>query len=259
MQVRPSKSGLAVCAGLALLGLMVWGGFEATRQSMDHSPATGVTPGISGRPVSIIACDVNLDHTVVDRLVAELAREKPDFVLLQRVDQADLNRLCAAMGIGPGGFGGRDATERSVFDISVNAEPSDGTWGNAILSTGPLYEARAIPNEGGGSIGVWAVSAMDARRFRVASVDLVDSTGPDVGRSQELEVDHFREAWRAAGDEPMILGMRKANRNPIENGRKSGEQIVSDEMFEISTPWNMTGSVKEIAGAGSCFGVEVGP
>ena len=226
---------------------------------MDTSAATGIMPGISTHPVNVMACDVNLDHGVVDRLVKELAASRaaaagPDFLLLQRVDQTDVGRLSAAMGIEAD-----KSSDRSVFDISVNAEPTDGSWGNAILSAGPMYEGRAIPNEGGGGIGVWAVSVMDGRRFRIASVDLIEGTGDQAGRSQDLEVEHFREAWQAAGDEPMILAMRYAGKSPIEDARKSGGSSVMDERVEVSMPWKLGGNVKTLDGAGSCFGVEVGP
>ncbi len=241
MPMRPSKSGLVVCGALLAMGIMVWAGFEAARRAIDTSPANGISPGIPGHAVSVIACDINRDKTVVDQLVSELAADRsaahtPDFVLLQRVDQTDMNRLAAAMGIATGKSNGGDTI---LFDISINAEATDGAWGNAILSKVPLYEGRAIPNEGGGSIGVWAACVMDAKRFRIASVDLVEGSGDEVNRSRDLEIDHFRQAWKAAGDEPMILGMVAGEKSPIDSSRQSGDERLEPERLEISTPWEM--------------------
>ena len=60
-------------------------------------------------------------------------------------------------------------------------------WGNAVLSRYPLYDARSIPNPGGGSFGVWAWSIIDGKKFMIGCVHLMRDVECEPGAPQRVK------------------------------------------------------------------------
>jgi endonuclease/exonuclease/phosphatase family metal-dependent hydrolase len=141
------------------------------------------------RQVRIVSFNIQHCRRGTRVVIDELAKFKPDFVLLQEVEKSDLTILADS-------FGGAPA----IYHASENLGGRRASWGNAILSLHPLYDAGTIPDTGSGSFGVWATAVVDNKKFKIASVHLA------AGESGDKELSGLMENWRSAGSPPIIVG-----------------------------------------------------
>jgi endonuclease/exonuclease/phosphatase family metal-dependent hydrolase len=134
-------------------------------------------------------------------VIDEIQKLDPDFVLLQEVERRDVTQMSQALGRFP-----------AIYHASENLAGGRASWGNAILSRHPLYDAGSIPNPGGGSFGVWATALIDGRKFVVANVHLSATWNANPAHLIESSNNRWNElsnlvhAWQNAGSPPIVVG-----------------------------------------------------
>ena len=195
---------LFVVAAVALLiGATLWR-FTAGRLAYAPAPASAVL-GVPDRPLRVVSYNILHNHRGVDGIIREIERLRPDFVLLQEVESRDVDEMARRLGMST-------AHEGRVYYASQNLGGRRASWGNSILSKHPLYEAQSIPNPGGGSFGVWAVSVVEDRKFHVACVHL-SATWKASPTHMQQQADHRHKeltnlvrAWDAMKRPPIVVG-----------------------------------------------------
>jgi endonuclease/exonuclease/phosphatase family metal-dependent hydrolase len=161
--------------------------------------------GVPDRPVRFVSYNILHNQRGKDAILAEIQRLEPDFVLLQEVESRDVDEMARRLGM-------RSAYEGRVYYPSENLAGRRASWGNAILSKHPLYEAESIPNPGGGSFGVWAAAVVDGKKFYVASVHLSATWKVSVSHANEQanrrhgELRNLVNAWGADRKPPIVVG-----------------------------------------------------
>lgn len=161
--------------------------------------------GVPDRPLRFVSYNILHNQRGQDAVVAEINRLAPDFVLLQEIESRDVRVMAKALGM-------EEHHVRGAYHASVNLAGRSASWGNVILSKHPLSEARSIPNPGGGSFGVWAVSVVDGKRFYVACVHLSATWNANPTHIRESsnnrykEITNLQRAWRDLGSPPIIIG-----------------------------------------------------
>jgi endonuclease/exonuclease/phosphatase family metal-dependent hydrolase len=196
----PRTRSLLFFAFLLLLG----GGFlallYANRGPTRPPPPTAVW-AVPARPIKIVSYNILHNQRGIDRVIAEIRRLDPDFVLLQEVERSDLSRMTEALGSLP-----------AIYHASENLAGGSASWGNAILSKHRLYDAGTIPNPGGGSFGVWGTAVLDGRKFVVANVHLSATWNANPshlkqsGENRWRELSNLVKAWQDRGSPPIVVG-----------------------------------------------------
>ena len=209
---KPVRSGgvlsgrvvLLACLTIALLCSLA---AVLLNKSLWRSPAAPaeVVWGATPSPIRVVSYNILHNQRGQDRVVAEISKFKPDFVLLQEVESRDVRPLASAL----------DMTQHlqgQAYQRSVNLDGPRSTWGNLILSKHPLYECDSMPNPGGGSFGVWAVSVIDGRKFMLACVHLSATWNANPahikqsGEARWKELSNLHDAWLKHGSPPIIVG-----------------------------------------------------
>jgi endonuclease/exonuclease/phosphatase family metal-dependent hydrolase len=184
--------------------LVLGGGFLAllfANRNYQRPPPAAAVWGAPERPVRFVSYNVLHNERGAAGVVEEIRKLRPDFVLLQEVERRDLSNMTEALGTMP-----------AVYHASENLAGPRATWGNAILSTFPLYDVGTIPNPGGGSFGVWATAVVDGRKFKVANVHLSATWNAnpahlvESGANRWKELTNFVAAWQGAGSPPIVVG-----------------------------------------------------
>src|SRR5687767_4374510 len=169
-----------------------------------HAPPTAQL-GVPERPVRFVSYNILHNQRGKDAILAEIQRLEPDFVLLQEVESRDVDEMARRLGM-------RSAYEGRVYYPSENLAGRRASWGNAILSKHPLYEAQSIPNLGGGSFGVWAAAVVDGKKFHVACVHLSATWKASPRHMQEqanrrhVELTNLVRAWGELVRAPIVVG-----------------------------------------------------
>jgi endonuclease/exonuclease/phosphatase family metal-dependent hydrolase len=124
-----------------------------------------------------------------------------------------------------------------VYHPSVNLA-GNASWGNAIVSKFPLYDAASIPNPGGGSFGVWAYAVVDNRKFMLACVHLSATWNAkpahliESSNNRFKELTHLRDAWTLGGSPPIVIG-GDFNQLPMGNNYELMTREWSDALKEL--------------------------
>jgi len=196
----PQTRSLLFFAFLLLLG----GGFLALlylNRGPMRPPPTSAVWGAAARPVKVASYNILHNQRGIDRVIVEIRKLDPDFVLLQEVERRDLSALTEALQSLP-----------AIYHASENLAGGGATWGNAILSKHRLYEAGSIPNAGGGSFGVWGTAVIDGRKFVVANVHLSATWNAkpshlkESGENRWKELSNLVKAWQDKGSPPILVG-----------------------------------------------------
>jgi endonuclease/exonuclease/phosphatase (EEP) superfamily protein YafD len=195
--------------GVALCGIVctvIW----ALRQPTIHStpvPASA-TLGAPDAPVRIVSYNILHNQRGRDGVIAEILRTNPDVIFLQELERRDLDAMAERLSI-------PNDNLHIVYNPSVNLA-GRGSWGNAILSKPPLYEAASIPNPGGGSFGVWAYAIVNDKKFMIACVHLSATWNAnphhviESSNNRYKELTNLRNAWTLAGSPPISISFRWA-------------------------------------------------
>jgi endonuclease/exonuclease/phosphatase family metal-dependent hydrolase len=200
-----SIRGMLLVLGIFLLGGAVLGGlFLAPRP---HAPPTppGVESGLPLRNLRFVSYNILHNQRGLDRVAGEIKKLEPDFVFLQEVESADAAQLAQALGMEANYY-------PQLYHTSENLAGQRASWGNLILSKYSLYAAESIPNPGGGSFGVWSDAVVDGKRFVVANVHLSATWNANPihikqsGMNRAMELTNLRNAWKARGSPPIIVG-----------------------------------------------------
>ena len=187
-------------AALVLLCGTFLGLLYANRNVRRPPPPTAVWSPPE-RPVKFVSYNILHNQRGMARVIDEIRRLGPDFVLLQEVERRDLTTMSQALGRFP-----------AIYHASENLAGGRASWGNAIVSRHPLYDAGSIPNPGGGSFGVWATAVVGGRKFVVASVHLSATWNANPAHLVESSNNRWKElsaltrAWRDAGSPPIVVG-----------------------------------------------------
>jgi endonuclease/exonuclease/phosphatase family metal-dependent hydrolase len=212
MSVKTFLAGLLAGAAVAALAFLAFADLGRTRESTHqrqrtseaHAPSRGDTPPIWGPPeksVRIVSYNILHNQRGMTGVLDEIRRERPVFVLLQEVEKRELSQMSEALNMLP-----------AAYHASTNLAGAFASWGNAILSTHPLSDARSIPNPGGGSFGVWATAVVDDTKFMVASVHLSATWKASPSHLIESSNNRWKElsslvkAWEEAGAPPIVVG-----------------------------------------------------
>ena len=161
--------------------------------------------GVPDRPLRFVSYNILHNRRGTHRVLEEIRQIRADFVLLQEVESRDVDDMVKALGM-------TQAYEGQVYFASHNLAGRSASWGNAILSKHPLYEASSIPNPGGGSFGVWACSVVDGQKFYVASVHLSATWNAkprhllDSAWKRNKELANLQNAWKQLGRPPIVIG-----------------------------------------------------
>src|SRR5688572_26408120 len=197
----PRRSTLLFFAFLAAFGGAFWFMMRWTaRDGGPPAPASAVW-GAPDRPVRVVSYNILHNQRGRERVIEEIRKLDPDFVLLQEVERDDLSAMTRELRSLP-----------AVYHRSENLAGMRASWGNAILSRYRLYEGRSIPNPGGGSFGVWATAVIDGKKFRVACVHLSATYKFDIKHFEESAIHRYKEltnlvkAWEEAGRPPIVVG-----------------------------------------------------
>jgi endonuclease/exonuclease/phosphatase family metal-dependent hydrolase len=203
-------SGILLCVVIgAIAGAVLFLFFHAPR-SAQPVPAEAVV-GMPDKPIRIASYNILHNRRGRDRVVQQVQSIKPDFVLLQELDADDLREMSKQLGM-----------EHQFYYPSENLDGQNANWGNAVISTHPLYDARSIPNPGGGSFGVWAWSVIDGKKFMIGCVHLSATWNAnprhiaESSNNRYKEITNMRRAWEALSKPPLILG-GDFNQLPIGN------------------------------------------
>jgi endonuclease/exonuclease/phosphatase family metal-dependent hydrolase len=201
---RSVRGALIVVAMFVLGGLVLWGLFLAPRAKSPPAPA-GVAWGAPDRPLRVVSYNILHGERGLDRVADDVRKLEPDIVLLQEVESRDLPALAAALGM-------QQHYHPTHYFRSENLAGRRSTWGNAIFSKVPLYDAGSIPSPGGGSFGVWAVAVVDGKKFLVAGVHLSATWNANPahikqsGEYRYKELTNLVTAWRDRGSPPIVVG-----------------------------------------------------
>ena len=153
------------------------------------------------KPVRFVSYNILHNQRGIARVIDEIGKLDPDFVLLQEVERSDVTQMSQTLGRFP-----------AIYHASENLAGAHASWGNAILSRHPLYDAGSIPNPGGGSFGVWATAVIDNKKFVVADVHLSATWNANPAHLIESSNNRWKElsnlvaAWQAAGSPPIVIG-----------------------------------------------------
>jgi endonuclease/exonuclease/phosphatase family metal-dependent hydrolase len=203
-------SGILLCIVIgAMAGAMLFLFFHAPR-SAQPVPTQAVI-GVPDKPIRIASYNILHNRRGRDAVILQIQSTKPDFVFLQELDADDLREMSKALGM-----------EHQFYYPSENLDGATASWGNAILSKHPLYDARSIPNPGGGSFGVWAWSVIDNKKFMVGCVHLSATWNAnpkhiaESSNNRYKEITNLRRAWEALNKPPIVFG-GDFNQLPIGN------------------------------------------
>ncbi|HYO11062.1 MAG TPA: endonuclease/exonuclease/phosphatase family protein [Tepidisphaeraceae bacterium] len=204
MPRRFARGSLLVLGLFAVGGAMLWGLFLAPRPSSPAAPA-GVGWGVPGRTLRFVSYNVLHNQRGIENVVAAIKPLDADFVLLQEAESRHATDLARALGM-------TQTYHPRLYERSANLAGPRATWGNLILSRHPMYDAGPIPNPGGGSFGVWAVAVIEDKKFLLANVHLSATWNAnpkhlkESGVNRHKELTALRDAWRARGSPPAVIG-----------------------------------------------------
>ena len=227
---RSARGALLVLGLFVLGGAVLWGLFQAPRVTSPPAPA-GSEWGVPPRPLRFASLNVLHLQRGLDRVINEIRAVGADYVLLQEVESRDVVDLARALEM-------RQYHHPNAYHASVNLDGPKATWGNLILAKHPLYEAGSIPNPGGGSFGVWAVSVVDGKRFLVANVHLSATWNANPvhikksGEYRSKEIANFKDAWRQRGSPPMVVG-GDFNQIPFGNNYAAMTESFTDALGSL--------------------------
>jgi endonuclease/exonuclease/phosphatase family metal-dependent hydrolase len=210
-------SGILLCVVIgAIAGAALFLLFHAPR-SAQPVPAQAII-GVPEKPIRIASYNILHNRRGRDAVILQIQSTRPDFVLLQELDADDLREMSKQL-VMPSQF----------YYPSENLDGEHSSWGNAILSKQPLYDARAIPNPGGGSFGVWAWSVIDNKKFMIGCVHLSATWNAnpkhiaESSNNRYKEITNLRRAWEALNKPPIVLG---GDFNQLPLGNNYGEMTA---------------------------------
>ncbi len=185
------------------------------------------TLGVPDKPIRITSYNILHNRRGRDAVIHQIRLTKPDFVLLEELDGDDLREMSKQLGM-----------DYQFYYPSENLDGEHATWGNAILARHPLYDARSIPNPGGGSFGVWAWSVIDNKKFMIACVHLSATWNAnpkhiaESSNNRYKEITNLKKAWKALNKPPIIVG-GDFNQLPIGNNYTEMTTGFTDALKEL--------------------------
>jgi endonuclease/exonuclease/phosphatase (EEP) superfamily protein YafD len=172
---------LAILGGAFLL-------FLNANRNYQRPPPSSASWSPPDKPVRVVSFNVRHSQQGNRAVSKELSQLNADLILLQEVEKSDLSLLSESFSSVP-----------AIYHASENLAGARASWGNAILSSYPLYDAGTIPSAGNGSFGVWATAVVADRKFKIASVNLAE------GESGAREMADLLQRLRGVAS-PMIIG-----------------------------------------------------
>ena len=160
----PRRATILFFAFLVVFGGAFWVAMKWAARGAGSPPPPSAAWGVPDRPLRFVSCNILHGELGLPRVIDEIRKLQPDFILLQKVEREHLSTMTRELRSMP-----------AVYHASENLAGPRASWGNAILSRHRLYEGQSIPNPGGGSFGIWATAAIDGKKFRVACVHLSDN------------------------------------------------------------------------------------
>jgi endonuclease/exonuclease/phosphatase family metal-dependent hydrolase len=219
-------SGILLCIVIgAMAGAMLFLFFHAAR-SAQPVPTEAVL-GVPDKPVRVASYNILHNRRGRDAVVKQIQSIKPDFVLLQELDGDDLRDMSKQLGM-----------DYQFYYPSENLDGEHATWGNAVIAKHPLYDARAIPNPGGGSFGVWAWTVIDNKKFMIACVHLSATWNAnpkhiaESSNNRYKEITNLKKAWEARNKPPIIVG-GDFNQLPIGNNYTAMTADFTDALKQL--------------------------
>jgi endonuclease/exonuclease/phosphatase family metal-dependent hydrolase len=192
------------CLGIFAVGLAALAGMFLARP--DKSPAVppNLAWGVPDRPIRVVSFNILHNQRGLERVVDEIRKLEPDFVLLQEVESEHVLIMAEALAM-------RGTHHARAYQRSSNLAGPKAKWGNVIFAKHPLYDCESIPNPGGGSFGVWAVTVVDGRKFVLANVHLNATWNANPihikksGEARWKELSNLHDAWKQRGSPPIIV------------------------------------------------------
>ncbi|HET6250627.1 MAG TPA: hypothetical protein VFE47_23265 [Tepidisphaeraceae bacterium] len=198
--LKPSRQGALVVAGLLVFGLIILGGLYISPKAYPPGLPAGVPRGAAARTLRLVAYDLDRQQPTTDPMMAEIAKMKPDYLLLQGVNEDDSIEIAESLGM-------QQSFHPQLYQRSERLAGKKGIWGNLILSRQSLYEGAPLGGKRGG-FGGWAVSVVDNHAFFVANLHL------SPGDNAQKEAAEFQNIWKAAGSPPMVVAVLPSDAKP---------------------------------------------
>jgi len=181
------------------------------------------------KPITVVSYNILHNQRGLPAVIAEIQKLQPDIVCLQEVEKNDLSRMTELLGTYP-----------AIYHPSENLADPHASWGNAICSRLPLYDAGTIPNPGGGSFGVWAtaLTPADNHKFQIACVHLSATWNANPAHLIESannrwkELTNLSEAWRQLGSPPILIA-GDFNQIPLGNNYALMTKEWSDALQQL--------------------------
>jgi len=176
-RLRPSSRGAMVMLGLIVFGAIILGGLYLAPKG--HAPIVppNVPAGVPGRSLRFVCYDMARQHPQNDPLFAAIAGLRPDYVLLQDVEEDDAIQIAELLQM-------QRSFHPQLYQRSEHLAGRKGTWGNLILSRQDLYDGAPIGGIRGG-FGATALSVVDGKQFRVACIHLA---GGEMGGAETADL-----------------------------------------------------------------------
>jgi endonuclease/exonuclease/phosphatase family metal-dependent hydrolase len=206
------------------------------KRSKAASAPADIPWGVPDRSVRFVSYNILHNQRGLQRVVDEIKKLDPDFVLLQEVESADVLIMAEALGM-------RSWHQRRAYQKSSNLAGSSAKWGNVIFAKHPLYECESIPNPGGGSFGVWAVTVVDGRKFVLANIHLNATWNANPihikksGEARWKELNNLHDAWKQRGSPPIVIG-GDFNQIPLGNNYELMTRDWADGLLNLGKDAN---------------------
>jgi hypothetical protein len=187
-----SRRGTLTIVAIFIAGGIFVGGlwFVSRQMSPTYLMAELGTPS---RTMRVASRNVEYSYRRIDELVEQVRSldPPPDFLMVQKIGRKEAHELAQALDMRHGG------TVQMFY--TLNEPMTAGQPGNAILSKWPLYQGRTMVKGHPRQFGIFAEAVVEGKRFLLGCWDLAATN------EAAREASAMLEAWRAAGEPPMIV------------------------------------------------------
>lgn len=216
---------------MVLLGILVFGavlllGVYLSPHGKAPAAPASARWGVPARRLRIVMYDLRRQRAGEDPTFEQIAKLKPDYLLLQGVEEDDAVQIAVMLGM-------QQSFHPQLFQRSMNLAGRRATYGNCVLSRWPLYEGSPWIGQNG-PFGARATSVLENRKVLMSAIHFAP------GAAGLRERGDLLTQWRALGSPPMVLGIVTAGAPPSQALRELGTIVpVGDEKLVLAGGWSI--------------------